>query len=92
MSEIANIPKPGRRRIVIVGGGFGGRRLAEKLLKKDFQVVLIDRNNYYQFQPLLYQVAIAGLEPSAISFPLRRMFQGKKNDQSFYCPFNFIPF
>ena len=83
MSEIANIPKPGRRRIVIVGGGFGGRRLAEKLLKKDFQVVLIDRNNYYQFQPLLYQVAIAGLEPSAISFPLRRMFQGKKNDFHF---------
>jgi NADH dehydrogenase len=83
MSEIANIPKPGRRRIVIVGGGFGGRRLAEKLLKKDFQVVLIDRNNYYQFQPLLYQVAIDGLEPSAISFPLRRMFQGKKNDFHF---------
>ena len=83
MSEIANIPKSERRRIVIAGGGFAGRRLAEKLLKKDFQVVLIDRNNYYQFQPLLYQVAIAGLEPSAISFPLRRMFQGKKNDFHF---------
>ena len=83
MSEIANIPKSEKRRIVIVGGGFGGRRLAEKLLKKDFQVVLIDRNNYYQFQPLLYQVAIAGLEPSAISFPLRRMFQGKNNDFHF---------
>jgi len=83
MSEIANIPKSERRRIVIAGGGFAGRRLAEKLLKKDFQVVLIDRNNYYQFQPLLYQVAIAGLEPSAISFPLRRMFQGKKNNFHF---------
>ena len=83
MPEIANIPESERRRIVVAGGGFAGRRLAEKLLKKDFQVVLIDRNNYYQFQPLLYQVAIAGLEPSAISFPLRRMFQGKKNDFHF---------
>jgi NADH:ubiquinone reductase (H+-translocating) len=83
MSEIANLPKSERRRIVIVGGGFAGRRLAEKSLKNDFQVVLIDRNNYYQFQPLLYQVAIAGLEPSAVSFPLRRMFQGKKNDFHF---------
>jgi len=83
MSEIANLPESERKRIIIVGGGFAGSRLAGKLLQKNFQVVLIDKNNYYQFQPLLYQVAIAGLEPTAISFPLRRMFQGKKNDFHF---------
>jgi len=83
MTEIANIPKSKRKRIIIVGGGFAGTRLVRKLLKKNFQIVLIDKNNYYQFQPLLYQVAIAGLEPSAVSFPLRSMFQGKQNDFHF---------
>lgn len=83
MSEIANLPISERKRVVIAGGGFAGTRLVRKLLKNDFQVVLIDKNNYYQFQPLLYQVAIAGLEPSAVSYPLRRMFQGKNNDFHF---------
>jgi NADH dehydrogenase len=63
---------------VIVGGGFGGLKLALKLLKYDLQIVLIDRNNYHLFQPLLYQVAMAGLEPSAISFPLRKVLQNTK--------------
>jgi NADH dehydrogenase len=75
-----NIPESSRERIVIVGGGFGGLQLARKLTRKDqYQVVLIDKNNYHQFQPLFYQVAMAGLEPSSIVFPFRKLFQGKKN-------------
>lgn len=68
-----------QKRIVIVGAGFAGLRLAKKLSARHFQVVLLDKNNYHQFQPLLYQVATAGLEPSSISFPLRKVFQNKKN-------------
>ena len=74
-----NIPTSERERIVIVGGGFGGLQLARKLSRLDYQVVLIDKNNYHQFQPLFYQVAMAGLEPSSIVFPFRKLFQGKKN-------------
>jgi NADH:quinone reductase (non-electrogenic) len=74
-----NIPETSQKRVVIVGAGFGGMMLAQKLIKSDFQVVLIDKNNYHQFQPLLYQVAMSGLEPSSISFPLRKVFQKKKN-------------
>lgn len=72
---ISNIPPTDRKRVVIVGGGFAGLKLALKLRRKEFQVVLIDRNNYHLFQPLLYQVAMSGLEPSAISFPIRKVFQ-----------------
>ncbi|WP_259014695.1 NAD(P)/FAD-dependent oxidoreductase [Emticicia fluvialis] len=74
-----NIPDTSQKRIVIVGAGFGGLALAQKLEKNDVQIVLIDKNNYHQFQPLFYQVAMAGLEPSSISFPLRKIFQKKKN-------------
>jgi len=74
-----NIPQTSQKRIVIVGAGFGGLKLARKLADTDYQVVLIDKNNYHQFQPLFYQVATAGLEPSSISFPLRKIFQGAKN-------------
>jgi len=77
MAKKAFIPETDKKRIVIVGGGFGGLKLARKLAGKYYQVVLIDRNNYHQFQPLLYQVATAGLEPSSISFPLRKIFQDK---------------
>jgi NADH:ubiquinone reductase (H+-translocating) len=67
-------------KVVIVGAGFGGLRLARKLNNKaGFEVVLIDRFNYHQFQPLFYQVATAGLDASNISFPLRRVFQKSKN-------------
>jgi len=69
----------GQKRVVIVGAGFAGLTLAKKLPSKYFQVVLLDKNNYHQFQPLLYQVATAGLEPSSISFPLRKIFQKRKN-------------
>ncbi len=74
-----NIPDTDQSRIVIVGAGFGGLSLARKLAKTNYQVILIDKNNYHQFQPLFYQVAMAGLEPSSISFPLRKVFQRKKN-------------
>ncbi|NRA51454.1 MAG: FAD-dependent oxidoreductase, partial [Phaeodactylibacter sp.] len=74
-----NIPETGQERIVIVGGGFGGLTLARELKKQDYQVVLIDKNNYHQFQPLFYQVAMSGLEPSSIVFPFRKAFQGEKN-------------
>ena len=67
-------------KVVIVGAGFGGLRLARKLNNKPgFEVVLIDRFNYHQFQPLFYQVATAGLDASNISFPLRKVFQKSKN-------------
>jgi NADH dehydrogenase len=68
-----------RKRIIIVGAGFGGLRLAQELKKSPFEVFLIDRNNYHQFQPLMYQVATARLEPASISFPLRKVFQHSKN-------------
>jgi len=74
-----NIKESGKPRVVIVGAGFAGLTLARKLAKSKFQVVLLDRNNYHQFQPLFYQVAMAGLEPSSISFPLRKVFQNNEN-------------
>ena len=67
-------------KVVIVGAGFGGLRLARKLNNKPgFEVVLVDRFNYHQFQPLFYQVATAGLDASNISFPLRKVFHKSKN-------------
>jgi NADH dehydrogenase len=75
----ANIAETNKKRIVIIGGGFGGLRLARDLRNSDFQIVLLDKNNYHQFQPLFYQVATAGLEPSTISFPFRKIFQKIKN-------------
>lgn len=80
MNNIANIPDRGtKKRLVIIGGGFAGLELAKKIDKKLYQVVLIDKNNYYQFQPLFYQVATGGLEPSSISYPHRKNFQKNKN-------------
>jgi NADH dehydrogenase len=70
-----NIPKPDKKRIVIVGCGFAGLTLAKKLKNKGFQVVILDKHNYHQFPPLFYQVASAGLEESSILFPLRKIFQ-----------------
>src|ERR1041384_4783286 len=67
-------------KVVIVGGGFAGLKLARTLNNKTgFEVILIDRFNYHQFQPLFYQVATAGLDASNISFPLRKVFQKSKN-------------
>ncbi len=67
-------------KLIIIGGGFGGLRLARKLNNKEgFQITLIDRFNHHQFQPLFYQVATAGLDASNISFPLRKVFHNSKN-------------
>ena len=67
-------------KVIIVGGGFGGLKLARKLSnKKGIEVLLIDKFNYHQFQPLFYQVATAGLDASNISFPLRKAFQHSRN-------------
>jgi NADH dehydrogenase len=75
-----NIPQTNQKRIIIIGAGFGGLQVAQSLAgNDDFQVVLIDKNNYHQFQPLFYQVATAGIEPSAISFPLRLAFHNHPN-------------
>jgi NADH dehydrogenase len=70
-----NIPETTKKRIIIAGAGFAGLKLARKLCKRNYQVVLLDRNNYHQFQPLMYQVATSGLESTAISFPLRHIFR-----------------
>jgi NADH dehydrogenase len=67
-------------KVVIVGAGFAGMKLARKLNNKPgIEVTLIDKFNYHQFQPLFYQVATAGLDASNISFPLRKVFQKSKN-------------
>lgn len=74
-----NVPELNLPRIVVIGGGFGGLELVKKLKNKEVQVVLIDQNNYHTFQPLLYQVASAGLEPDSIVFPLRKIFKNQAN-------------
>jgi len=66
-------------RVVIIGGGFAGLQLAKTLRNADVNVVLVDKQNHHQFQPLFYQVASARLEPSSISFPFRKIFQSNKN-------------
>ena len=71
--NVLNIPTSDQPRLVIVGGGFGGIKLAKSLRGRGYQVVLLDRHNYHTFQPLLYQVATAGLEPDSIAGPLRKM-------------------
>jgi NADH dehydrogenase len=75
MSLTINIPETTKKRIVIVGCGFAGLSFAKELSKSDFQIVIIDKNNFHQFQPLFYQVATAGLEPRDITFPIRKIFQ-----------------
>ncbi|MFT4203756.1 MAG: NAD(P)/FAD-dependent oxidoreductase [Chitinophagaceae bacterium] len=69
----------GAKKVVIIGGGFAGVALVKKLLKKDFDVTLIDAHNYHQFQPLFYQVASGRLAPSTISTALRKLFGGNDN-------------
>lgn len=76
---IPNLPKLDLPKVVIVGAGFAGLKLARSLKGGPFQVILLDKNNFHQFQPLFYQVATAGLEPSAISFPIRKIFQSTQN-------------
>lgn len=70
-----NIPNTFKQRVVVIGGGFGGMNAIKKLRNKGYQVVLFDKNNYHTFQPLLYQVGTAGLQPDSIASPLRNTFQ-----------------
>ncbi|PTB96723.1 FAD-dependent oxidoreductase [Marivirga lumbricoides] len=79
VNDILKIPKSDNPRIVIIGGGFAGIQMAKMLDKKPVQVVLFDRHNYHTFQPLLYQVATAGLEPDAIAGPLRKIIEKSRN-------------
>ena len=74
-----NIPSTSFLRIVIIGGGFAGISLAKTLANKNVQVVLLDKHNYHTFQPLLYQVSTAGLEPDSIAYPLRKIIKNHKN-------------
>ena len=83
ISEIDyNIPDTKLPRVVIIGGGFGGLYAARGMQKRGFQVVVFDKRNYHTFQPLLYQVATAGLQPDAIVGPLRKVFS--KYDNFFF--------
>jgi len=75
MSLTINIPDSNKKRIVIIGCGFAGLTFAKKIKNSDYQVIVIDKNNFHQFQPLFYQIATAGLEPRDISFPIRKIFQ-----------------
>ncbi|MBX2844818.1 MAG: NAD(P)/FAD-dependent oxidoreductase [Saprospiraceae bacterium] len=78
MSDVY-IPPSEHPRIVLIGAGFAGLYFAKKLRNKPFQVVLIDKNNFHQFQPLFYQVATSGLEPDAITFSVRKIFRNCTN-------------
>ena len=70
-----------KKKVIIIGGGFAGIQLVKNLDEALFDILLIDKINHHQFQPLFYQVATSQLEPSSISFPLRNIFKGKKNIQ-----------
>ncbi len=74
-----NIPETSKPRIVIIGGGFAGISFIKKLQGQEVQLVLFDRHNYHTFQPLLYQVSTAGLEPDSIAYPLRKIFRKNKD-------------
>ena len=74
-----NIPRSSFPRIVIIGGGFAGLAMAKKLRNKSVQVVLLDKHNYHNFQPLMYQVATGGLEPDSIAYPIRKVVQDFEN-------------
>lgn len=73
-----NIPSIDLPRVVVVGCGFAGLKLIQKISSKHYQTVLLDKNNYHTFQPLMYQVASSGLEPDSIVYPIRKVFKGKK--------------
>lgn len=79
MGTLTDIPNLTRPRIVIIGGGFGGLKLAKSLSAIEAEVVLIDKNNYHTFQPLLYQVATSGLNGASIAYPFRKFFEKQEN-------------
>ena len=74
-----NIPDVNLPRVVVIGAGFAGLKLSRNINTNFYQLVLIDKNNFHTFQPLLYQVASAGLEPDSIAYPIRKILGRKKN-------------
>lgn len=74
-----NIPKIDLPRIVVIGAGFAGLKFVRQIDSQKYQVVIIDKNNYHTFQPLMYQVASAGLEPDSIAYPIRKIINPKEN-------------
>lgn len=66
-------------KIIAIGAGFGGLEFVKALRNKPVEVLLLDRNNYHNFQPLMYQVVTGGLEPASIAYPVRRIFRKYKN-------------
>src|SRR5690606_17401376 len=78
-NKTMNLPESSKKRIAIIGGGFAGISLAKKLKDLDVQVVMVDKQNYHTFQPLLYQVSTGGLEPDSIGYPLRKILKRLKN-------------
>ena len=70
---------PGRPRVIIIGGGFGGIEVAKKLKNAEVEILMLDRLNHHTFQPLLYQVATGSLDAPSVAFPLRKMFRKQKN-------------
>lgn len=70
-----------KKKVIVIGGGFGGLNLVRHIDKQLFDVLLIDKLNHHQFQPLFYQVATSQIEPSSISFPFRHVFRKQKNLQ-----------
>ncbi|MEZ4722926.1 MAG: NAD(P)/FAD-dependent oxidoreductase [Flavobacteriales bacterium] len=74
-----NIPRLDLPRVVVIGSGFAGLKLIKGIDQRLYQTVLIDKNNYHTFQPLMYQVASAGLEADSIAYPVRKIFKNKKN-------------
>ena len=76
---IRRMTKPGRPHIVIVGCGFGGLEAARKLQRAEVDITVVDKTNHHLFQPLLYQVATAGLAAPSIAAPVRLLFRGQPN-------------
>jgi len=68
-----------RPRIIIIGAGFGGLAVVNKLLRQPVDILLIDRNNFHTFTPLLYQVATCALDPSEIAYPIRGIYRKNRN-------------
>jgi len=77
--ETVYVPETKHPRIVLIGGGFAGINFAKQLKNKEYQLIVLDQNNFHQFPPLFYQVATSGLEPDSISFSLRKIFRNAKN-------------
>lgn len=77
--KMMRIPASEHPRVVVIGGGFAGLSIARSLKNQPVQVVILDKNNFHQFQPLLYQVATSGIMPDSIIFPLRKQFEKYKN-------------